>query len=290
MDFHGLAAAYRSRSRASGSHEATNGDAGTTIEGHREQIKYVIYPFNTMRPKIGISCRIEKFDDHSQKMMGVHLPYLESIVEAGGTPIIVPLLDDPAILREIYDSLDGLLIPGGEDVHPRFYGELPHPKLGETSELRDAVEIQLIRWAYEDDLPVLGVCRGIQVINVALGGSLYQDLDDQKPSELQHSTADSPTMWEQEAHEMHIRPDSKLASVLGPRALAVNSLHHQAVKTLAPGLTSTAEAPDGTIEALEAKGRNFFLALQCHPEMLWQKSSDIHWLNLFKSFIAAAGN
>ncbi len=241
-----------------------------------------------MRPRIGISCRVKSFDDYSQKIMGVHVPYLDSILEAGGLPVFVPLFEDSALLREVYDSLDGLMIPGGEDVHPRFYGEAPHPKLGKTSELRDMVEIQLIRWAYEDNLPVLGVCRGIQVINVALGGSLYQDLLDQKPGPLHHSAKQSPHMWEDEVHTMQIRDDSKLASVLGTKALAVNSLHHQAVKGLARGLVSTAEAADGTVEALEAPGKNFFIALQCHPEMLWQKSSDTDWLNLFKSFIAAA--
>lgn len=241
-----------------------------------------------MRPRIGISCRIQDLGKNAQRMMGVKVPYLESILEAGGLPVFIPLTDDKSVLREIFDSLDGLLIPGGEDVHPRFYGELPHPKLGTTSELRDSVEIQLIRWAYETNLPVLGVCRGIQIINVALGGTLYQDLSAQKHDELGHSVPDSASMWEAGAHDMSIREDSKLARVLGTKSIEVNSVHHQAVKDLAPGLISTAEAGDGTVEALEAPGKNFFLALQCHPEMLWQKATDTEWLNLFRSFVQAA--
>lgn len=216
-------------------------------------------------------------------MHGVKAPYLESIIEAGGLPVLIPLCDDTELLREIYDSIDGLLIPGGEDVHPKFYHEEPHPKLGETCEIRDTVEIQLIRWAYDDNKPVLGICRGIQVINVALGGSLVQDIPDQSPTTTPHSTQ----AWDKGAHEILVDQNSKLAAVLGKARITVNSLHHQAVKTLAPKLTQTAKADDGIVEALEAKGRNFFIALQCHPEMLWQKSSDRDWLRLFKAFVEA---
>ena len=241
-----------------------------------------------MRPKVGISCRLQVSGEHSEALMGVMSSYIESIMEAGGMPILIPLTRDMDLLREIYDSVDALLFPGGEDVHPKFYNETPHPKLGTTSEIRDIVEIQLIRWAYEDNKPVLGICRGIQVINVALGGSLVQDIGDQAPSPLEHRTPESRSMWDSGAHEISVAQDSKLASVLGKERVTVNSLHHQAVKSLAPTLVKTAEASDGTVEALEAKGKNFFIALQCHPEMLWQKSSDRDWLKLFRAFIQAA--
>lgn len=241
-----------------------------------------------MRPRVGITCRIADIEEFVPPVMGVKPPYIESIVEAGGLPVLVPLLDNNDVLREIYDSLDALFIPGGEDVHPKFYNEEPHPKLGDTSEIRDIVEIQLIRWAYDDNKPVLGICRGIQVINVALGGSLIQDIPEQKNTSITHQTPDHKGMWEAGAHQIILDRKSKLATVLGKDRVTVNSLHHQAVKTLAPKLMKTAEAEDGTVEALEAKERNFFIAVQCHPEMLWQKSTDRDWMKLFKAFVDAA--
>lgn len=243
-----------------------------------------------MRPRIGISCRLQDCGEFAQHMMGVKTPYVDSIAEAGGMPVLLPLLTNKELLREAYDSVDGLLIPGGEDVHPRFYGETPHEKLGTTSEIRDEVEIQLIRWAYEDDKPVLGVCRGLQIINVALGGSLIQDIPSQQPSELVHSPdEDRPNMWDAGSHSIAIAPTSQLASILKRPSIDVNSLHHQAVKKLSNKLTVTAKAPDGTVEAFEGSGKRFFIALQCHPEMLWQKATDPLWLNLFKNFIEIAG-
>ncbi|MBN8549429.1 MAG: gamma-glutamyl-gamma-aminobutyrate hydrolase family protein [Deltaproteobacteria bacterium] len=241
-----------------------------------------------MRPRIGISCRLQDTGQFTQPIMGVTRSYIDSIIQAGGNPVLIPLTEDTELLRESYDAIDALLIPGGEDVHPRFYNEEPHPKLGKTCEIRDITEIQLIKWAYDDNKPVLGICRGIQVINVALGGTLVQDIGDQAPSEIQHRTPDSKAMWDSGAHEIEIAKDSKLATVIGKARLTVNSLHHQAVKSLAPKLSKTAEADDGTVEAVEAKGRSFFIALQCHPEMLWQRSSDADWITLFKAFVAAA--
>ncbi len=241
-----------------------------------------------MHPRIGISCRLKVGPGHDRTVVGVTDAFIDSIIEAGGLPVLIPLTTNQEILREIYDSVDALLIPGGEDVHPKFYGEEPHPKLGPTSEIRDRVEIQLIRWAYADDKPVLGICRGIQVINVALGGSLIQDIADQTPGALAHTTPDGATMWDSSAHEIVLASDSRLALLLGKTKIMVNSVHHQAVKRLSPHLVKTAESSDGTIEALEAKGRNFFMALQCHPEMLWQKAPDREWLKLFSAFVAAA--
>ena len=243
-----------------------------------------------MRPRIGITCRIKYEDEFHPPVIGVSEPYIESIMEAGGAPVLIPLTDDMELLREIYDSIDALFIPGGEDVHPKFYNETPHPKLGDTCEIRDITEIQLIRWAYDDNTPVLGICRGIQVINVALGGTLVQDIEEQSATDLDHRAKESKAMWDAGAHQLLLDRGSRLAAVLGKERVTVNSLHHQAVKALAPKLTKTAEADDGTVEALEAKGKNFFIALQCHPEMLWQKSSDRDWLKLFKAFVDAARN
>lgn len=239
---------------------------------------------NKLHPRIGITCRIASTGTNDTHIMGVKMPYLESIVEAGGIPVFIPLLTDEKMLRSIYESIDGVLIPGGEDVDPKWYGEEPHPKLGAISPIRDEVEIKVIRWAHADNKPVLGVCRGLQVINVALGGSLFQDILSQAPGAKEHSE----DVWDAGAHEVEVKADSKLASVLGSKSLSVNSLHHQAVKKLAAPLRVNAEAPDGIVEGFEEPSRRFFLALQCHPEMLWQKSTDKAWLKLFKEFVAAA--
>lgn len=236
------------------------------------------------RPRIGISCRLVKTAPNETELMGVKTTYIDSILEAGGTPVLVPLLDDESLLRSIYENVDGLLIPGGEDVDPKWYGEERHPKLGNVSALRDEVEIKLVRWAHADNKPVLGVCRGLQVINVALGGSLYQDIPSQASGADEHFNA----VRDAAAHEVEVKPDSKLCSLLGAARLKVNSFHHQAVKELAAPLAVNAQAADGIVEGFEEPSRRFFLALQCHPELLWQKSTDRSWLELFRAFVAAA--
>lgn len=180
---------------------------------------------------------------------------------------MIPLLADEALLRALYDRMDGLLLSGGVDVHPRLYGEEVHARCGAISEVRDDVELALIRWARADRKPVLAICRGIQTLNVALGGSLYQDIEAMVPRAVRHD-CHSGNGRNHVAHDVVVSPGSRLAHLVGTDLLPVNSFHHQAIKDLALGLTVTAWAPDGIIEAVEEEGRPFVLGVQWHPEEL----------------------
>lgn len=188
-------------------------------------------------------------------------------------------------LRAIYDRLDGVLLPGGGDVDPVRYGCTPHPATKNIDDSRDTLELTIARWAVDDDLPVFGICRGHQVLNVALGGTLVQDI----PSEIgvsanRHDTNGEPRTVR--AHQVRIEANSRLATVLGQLRLEVNSLHHQAVDRLAPGLVATAWADDGVIEALESPAKRFVLGVQWHPEDLVEDDETMQ--RLFKAFIDAA--
>lgn len=212
--------------------------------------------------------------------------YIDTILQAGGTPIIIPLGLSPHEWQKIYQISDGIFLSGGSDIDPTLYNEQPHPKLGKLIEERDRIESWLVKQAFKDNKPLLGICRGIQIINVALGGSLFQDLPDQFKSKIPHSS-NGKNKWTELAHTIEIKADSKLAKILGTTHCAINSLHHQAVKELANQLTITANSPDGLIEAVEGLNKSFFIGVQWHPEALWQKINP-QWLQLFTAFIEAS--
>jgi len=215
--------------------------------------------------------------------------YVNALRGSGAVPWIIPLIpDDLATLREIYDRLDGVFLTGGVDVDPTRYGEPKAEYCGRTDPPRDAVEIQLIRWAMEDKKPILAVCRGIQVVNVALGGSLYQDVGKQNPEAMKHDyfpTKENPAR-DLLVHSVESRRGTRLGDCLGAEPVMVNSMHHQAIKHLAPGLVVTATAPDGVIEAVEGANGQYLVAVQWHPEELVER--DAGQRRLFESFIAAA--
>lgn len=198
--------------------------------------------------------------------------YVQVLRDAGAVPWLVPLMpDDWDTMREVYERLDGLFLTGGVDVGPEHYKAQREPYCGRTDADRDAVELQFLRWALEDDLPVLAVCRGLQVINVALGGTLYQDLARELPGSLRHDYF--PTReWTDRgylAHPVKVDRHTHLARALGSDVAPVNSMHHQAVRELAPGLRATAVAPDGVIEGVESDDeRKFLVSVQWHPEDL----------------------
>jgi putative glutamine amidotransferase len=192
--------------------------------------------------------------------------------------------------RSIYERLDGLLLPGGVDVDPAIYGQEPHPELGKVDDALDEAELVLTRWALEDQLPLLGICRGIQLMNVAAGGTLYQDLRAQFPGAQCHRFVPSQYGRDHRGHLVHIEPGSHLARALG-LSVPVNSRHHQAVKDVAPGFVVTARAPDGVIEGLELEGLEhpgapFAVGVQWHPENL--AAQDAQMLALFQAFVQAA--
>jgi putative glutamine amidotransferase len=179
--------------------------------------------------------------------------------------VLIPILDDDDRLRAIYERLDGIVFPGGADIAPEEYGEQPLDHLNVVEAPRDRTELTLAGWAYADDLPTLGICRGQQLLNVALGGTLYQDLRYQGVTQVDHSDADGRARSAM-IHRVRLDPNSRLAQLIDETNIEVNSLHHQAIKTMAPRLRATGTSEDGVVEALESDDRRFLIAVQWHPE------------------------
>ena len=209
------------------------------------------------------------------------LNYVRSLESAGLLPVAVPPLADPARAPEILDAAGGLLLTGGEDVDPARYGATPHPKLGTVNPARDATELALFAAARERKLPVLAICRGIQIVNVACGGTLYQDLPSEHPSAVQH---DQPNDRSARTHDVRIASGSRIAAATGAELMTVNSYHHQAVRQVGTGFRVTATAPDGVVEGMESADPAWWLlAVQWHPEDL---TTDVRaWdRGIFKAF------
>lgn len=225
-------------------------------------------------------------------LYGQGLSYCRALSLAGGAPVLIPLELGESAWRSIYARLDGLLLPGGVDVAPALYGEAPHPKLGKVDGSLDEAELVLARWALADGMPLLGICRGIQVLNVAAGGTLYQDLSSQYPGALRHACSPPEFPRMHRAHAVQVQPGSRLAEILGAHETAVNSRHHQAVKDVAHGFCVTARAPDGVIEGIEVDGyvpgedRRFTVGVQWHPESLAE--DDPQMLAIFQALVRAA--
>lgn len=213
--------------------------------------------------------------------------YVTAVIQAGGIPVLIPVGLPVADLEAVLAMADGVLLPGGGDVHPRFYQEPWSDQILGLDVARDELEVATVQTAVAQGLPLLGICRGHQVMNVALGGTLWADLPSQMPGSLPHDFDDvQPRNYE--AHGVSLVADSLLAQVLGETETAVNSLHHQGIKTLAPGLRAVAFAPDGLVEAVELPDHPFTLGVQWHPEWLAPDRPDM--AKLFKQFVQAAGN
>jgi putative glutamine amidotransferase len=185
--------------------------------------------------------------------------YPRAIDQAGGVPVLVPPLGDEQSLHTLLAHLDGLVLPGGADIDPAYYGESPHPTTQVLPEI-DALELAVARWATSSDVPTLGICRGQQTLNVALGGKLIQHLDGHRQGEPRDALS----------HMLHVGEASRLAQIFGATTFEVNSHHHQAVPKdgVAPGLRPVAWSPDGVVEGLEGEGHPWLLAVQFHPEDL----------------------
>ena len=211
--------------------------------------------------------------------------YVHAIAHVGGVPLILPPVLEPTDWASLLPRLDGVLLSGGEDIHPRHYRQARESWLGGTDTERDQSELSLIRQWLELDRPFLGICRGQQLFNVALGGTLYQDIAAHIPHALDHAYSPARPM-EKPVHPVTLTPQSRLAEILGTTTLEVNSAHHQAVHTVAPDLRVTAQAPDGVVEALELPTHRFALSVQWHPEAM-VKLDDAMW-PLFEAFVAAA--
>ena len=237
-------------------------------------------------PRIGIPCQYNDEANRKQNvpLVSQNLAYVRGITEAGGLPILIsPILSDD-MLRCIYEDLHGMLFAGGVDVDPALYGEPRSAKLGRLDPERDRVELKLARWAFEDGLPCFGICRGIQVLNVAMGGTLYQDIGTQANTVIRHTRTDQARDWI--AHPIKIAERTRLADIMGRTELVgVNSLHHQAVKVLAGQFAAVAESPDGIIEGMERQDGAFCVAVQWHPEELMAQACQ---RSLFESLVEAA--
>ncbi|MBK8135124.1 MAG: gamma-glutamyl-gamma-aminobutyrate hydrolase family protein [Chloroflexi bacterium] len=240
------------------------------------------------RPLIGITTGYRApANDREVPTYTSYVAVANNVANAGGLPVLIPNGVDDETLRGIFERLDGILLPGGGDIDSKHWGEALHETAYGLDPSRDHVEMTLARWAVSEDTPVFGICRGHQVFNVALGAPMIQDIPSQYTSELTHNNF-MPTPRSHLAHVVAIEPNSRLAAIVGQsNAVPVNSIHHQAVRTAAPGLNVAAVAPDGLIEATELPGKRFALTVQWHPEDL---SSDERMFNLFREFVRAAKN
>ena len=234
------------------------------------------------KPIIGISSTCGEGTSTS-----VPLTYVESVIRAGGIPLVLPITLDPAIMARMLDCVDAVIMTGGEDIDPlKWFGEEPIPGMGEIVPARDSFDIALIRMAVGRGLPLLGICRGHQLLNVAFGGSLYQDIPSQvKGSNVKHSQK-APRFYG--THTINIEKGSLLNKQIGLEKVAVNSYHHQAVKDVAPGYKVTARSVDGIVEAMEKIGSTKVFSVQFHPEGFTASNIDT-FLGIFQHLVKEAG-
>ena len=235
-------------------------------------------------PVIGITC-MDLQAPESPARYAQNQSYVSAVQKAGGAPFLIPHIAQVDLLSALYERCDGILLPGGGDVEPSLYHQRPRPGLRSVSRVRDEMEMLLVQWALDPDAPkpLLGICRGIQVLNVALGGTLYQDLSQRRRKTGSHDTRDQARTYV--AHQVEIVQPSLLHRVVGASVLQTNSFHHQAIKKLAPRLAITARAPDWVVEAVEAQDHPFAMGVQWHPEEL--VAVDAAARQLFGAFVTS---
>ncbi|MGI8782314.1 MAG: gamma-glutamyl-gamma-aminobutyrate hydrolase family protein [Acidobacteriota bacterium] len=231
-----------------------------------------------MNPLIGIPCR----HDPDKHTFYLHRAYSEAVREAGGTPLMIPLLTGSDYLRHVAGLFDGILLPGSDsDVDPARYGQTPHPQIGRLDAERDAVDWFLLQHSFDRKTPLLGICYGLQALNVFLGGSLVQDIASERQTELQHSGKDR-------RHPVVCSEGTPLRELAGAERVEVNSSHHQSLDRVAESLEVLARAPDGVIEAVRLPSNDHFvLGVQWHPERGY--SQDGFSQRIFDAFIRASG-
>lgn len=242
-----------------------------------------------MKPLIGITSSMGlgiysmTMDNLPQVQHRMNDTYVRAIVQAGGIPVVLPSYEDLFVVKALVDRLDGVLLSGGDDLDPALYARRANAHLGTVCPRRDAAEIAIAQYVLrETDKPLLGICRGIQVMNVAMGGSLHIDLPDE--GKLAHSLTMYPR--DQLTHEVLVMENTHLSEAMGAGSSRVNSFHHQAVRELAEGFAvSAVSVPDDVIEAIELPGERFVVGVQWHPEELTARQEA---RALFKAFVAAA--
>ena len=237
-----------------------------------------------MQPVIGLTSRAIplRAAGRDRPVETVPRAYVEALEAEGALPVLLPSTAEPERAAEYAALLDGVVLTGGDDPHPHLFGEEPHSRIERVDLRRDRFEIALVQAARERGLALLGICRGVQLLNIALGGDIYQDIEAQTGSEVSHSQA---TLGDDAWHEIEVSPESRLAGYLGRRRLAVNSFHHQACRRPGKGLAVVATAvKDGLAEALEDPDHAFFLGVQWHPEI----GPDAASHGLFAGFVQSA--
>lgn len=201
--------------------------------------------------------------EHSRPAVFLYTSYIQALEQIGLAPVLITPTHSPAAIAALLDACCGLVLSGGEDVQPSRYGETPSPALGATLPARDDMEFAALECALRLDMPVFGICRGCQVLNVHFGGTLYQDIDTERPGHLLHQQA---APWSSRTHDATVQSDSLLHRIVGTDELHINSFHHQAVKELGRDLRVVARADDGLVEAIEHETRTWVLGVQWHPE------------------------
>ncbi|MFI5272815.1 MAG: gamma-glutamyl-gamma-aminobutyrate hydrolase family protein [Ktedonobacterales bacterium] len=238
-----------------------------------------------MHPIIGIPCYAAERAGTQRPLYGNNQSYIQAVLRAGGAPLLIP--PAPAeVLADIASRLDGVLLSGGGDLDPRMYGEQVLPECDPPEVERDELEDFYTRWALQARKPVLGICRGLQILNVVRGGSLYQDIPSQCDRPLRHNCAGEERNYI--AHTIQIDPDSQFGAIIGAPTVGVNSFHHQALNALGAGLRVVATAEDGIIEAAEMPEFPFVVAVQYHPEAMDDDNAASQ--RLFAGFVAACAH
>ena len=245
----------------------------------------------SLAPVIGVTATLKQdIDPVADRPLGSYvradLDYVAGVLQAGGVPVILPPMAEAA--GEMARGIDGLLLCGGSDLDPNYYGEEHLPELGPTIPERDAFEMALVEHALGRGMPIFGICRGLQVLNVALGGTLYQDLPSQlHPDLIAHRQTTPKWQW---THEVKVDGGSRMAGVMGTQALRVNSYHHQAIKDLAAPLRAVARSSDGVIEAIEYRdlSERWILGVQWHAEAMRDPQEECPHRNLFEAHVEAA--
>lgn len=231
------------------------------------------------RPIIGVAPLYDKEKDSYWMLPG----YMQGLESAGAIPVMLPLTSDPDALSRLFEVCDGFLLTGGQDVSPQLYGEKESLFCGECCPARDKSDKLILEWALRNDKPILGICRGIQFMNVYFGGTLWQDLSIERPTDTEHHMQPP---YNRAVHSVSLVDSSPLASILETSAIGVNSYHHQAIKQLAPLLREMARSDDGLIEAVYLPGKKFVWGVQWHPEFSYR--TDTNSQKIFKAFVNAA--
>ena len=238
------------------------------------------------KPIIGISTSVlvdEGGGFPGYERIYVNKDYVSSVISAGAVPLMIPMDATEENLRQTLELVDGMIFSGGHDIAPIRYGEEPHQKLQEICPERDDFDFLLYRLAKEHSLPILGICRGFQLMNVSEGGKLYQDLSLKNTESLKHSQGHGPGI---PTHTVKAEPGSKFYKILGKEEIRVNSFHHQAVKSTSENVAISGKALDNVVEAIELKNYPFGLGVQFHPEMLQAKEEDMK--KIFAALVSAA--